>query len=133
MGFTRTKKKRVAGSYVAGASLVAHPTGPCEDHVEFPLCRMRMVRAVCRARRDSDHCQIKGMSLSHIQRLWFASQGDRYVPHESMVLAPWGPYLPLGNRVKVDYLHRQLSGSAPDRSEERRVGKECSGWCGQYL
>src|SRR5207245_9837346 len=109
MGFTRTKKKRVAGSYVAGASLVAHASGPGEDHVKFPLRRMRVVGAVCRARRDSDHCQIKGMSLSHIQRLWFASQGDRYVLRESMVLALGGPYFPLGNRVKVDYLHRQLS------------------------
>ena len=37
-----------------------------------------------------------------------------------MVLALWGPYLPLGNRVKVDYLHRQLSGSAPDNIEAPR-------------
>src|SRR5947208_16831476 len=42
MGLTRIKKKRVAGSYVAGASLVAHASGPGEDHVEFPLCRMRV-------------------------------------------------------------------------------------------
>jgi len=37
-----------------------------------------------------------------------------------MVLALWGPYLPLGNRVKVDYLHRQLSGSTPDSIEAPR-------------
>src|SRR5258706_440474 len=35
MGLIRTKKKRVAGRYVAGASFVPHACGPCNDHVEF--------------------------------------------------------------------------------------------------
>src|SRR5258706_9344199 len=113
VGFTRAKKKRVACGYVAGASFMPHASAPCEDHVEFPLCRVRVVGAGRRARRDSHHCQIKGMSLSHVQRSWLASQGNRHLSHESMILALWGPYLPLGDRVKIDYLHRQPSDAQP--------------------
>src|SRR5258707_15479882 len=46
---------------------------------------------------------------SHVQRSWLASQGNRHLSHESMILALWGSYLPLGDRVKIDYLHRQPS------------------------
>src|SRR5258707_10352032 len=40
---------------------------------------------------------------SHVQRSWLASQGNRHLSHESMILALWGSYLPLGDRVKIDY------------------------------
>src|SRR3954467_3785648 len=81
---------------------------------------MGMIGTIRLSRGNADECEIKGMTLGHVERCLFAAERNRNLFHEFVKLPTWRFAFLLWNIAQVHFSHEAVvSDRAPQTRENR--------------